>query len=121
MPTAERKRELELGPVAPWHTMITVWATATDHGRQSSLPHDWLFEVVAEWTGPPAVGMPRSAVPVSSRDSYVLTTLSEATALAHAAAEAFGRGGDYPPDLRELATGKPAAEQARAPRFWTPE
>jgi hypothetical protein len=116
MPTAERKRELELGPIAPWHAIITVWATETNHGRQTSLPHDWLFEVVAEWVGPPAVGMPRSLIPVSARDCYVVTTLDEARAIAHAAAAAFGKGGDYPPDLRELATGKPAAEQSRAPR-----
>jgi hypothetical protein len=100
---AERRLELELGPVAPWHTVIKVHAVSTNHGRQSSLPHDWLFEVSADWYGPPAIGFPPSLTPVSARDVYVVTTLEEARSLAHAAHAAFGKGGDHPPDLRELA------------------
>lgn len=99
----QRKLELELGPVAPWHTTVRVWAVSTNHGRHTSLPHDHLFEVTAEWTGPPAVGFPPSREPVSSRDTYVLPSLDEARALARKAVSAFGRGGDFPPDLRVLA------------------
>jgi hypothetical protein len=105
-PNSERKRELELGPIAPWHTRITIDAVSTNHGRRSTLPYDWLFEVAAEWTGPPAIGFPPSPTPVQGRDCYVLTTLEDARALAHKAAEAFAKGGDQPPDLRELAGGK---------------
>jgi hypothetical protein len=100
---SERRHELTIGPIAPWHTTVTVTAVATNHGRKTLLPHDWLFEVAAEWTGPPAVGFPASDTPVSSRDVYVLTTLEAARALARRAAEAFAQGGDQAPDLRELA------------------
>jgi hypothetical protein len=117
MPPADRRRELTLGPIAPWHTMITVDAIETNHGRQTTLPHDHLFEVGADWFGPPMVGMPPSLTPVASRDVYVLTNLEDARALAHKAAAAFAAGGDSPPDLRELATGKTALDQSREPRF----
>lgn len=121
MPDAQRKLELELGPVMPWSTMIRVWAVETNHGRQSSVPREWLFEVVAEWVGPPAIGFPPSLTPVSALDSYVVDgDLEDARALAYKARDAFAKGGDEPPDLRELATGKPASEQSRAPRLWTP-
>lgn len=103
MSPAERKLELELGPIAPWHTVIKVWAVETNHGRKSTIPQDWLFEVTAEWTGPPAIGFPLSDRPVSARDTYVLPVLEDARALAHAAAAEFAKGGDYPPDLRVLA------------------
>lgn len=117
MSRAERNLELELGPIAPWHTVIKVWATETYHGRQTSIPKDWLFEVTADWYGPPAVGFPRALGPVSARDCYVVATLDEARALAQRAATEFGKGGDMPPDLRELATGKTAAEQPRTARL----
>src|ERR1035437_6388946 len=102
MPQAERKRELALGPIAPWHTLITGEGVAPTHGRHSSLPHDWLFEVAADWYGPPAIGFPPSLTPVSARDVVIVTSLEEATKLAHQAAEAFGKGGDQPPDLRDF-------------------
>lgn len=101
-PQAERRRELTLGPLAPWHTMITVDAVSTRHGRHSSLPHDWLFEVSAEWVGPPAIGFPPSALPVSARDTVIVTSLSEARGLAYRAREAFAVGGEEAPDLRAL-------------------
>jgi hypothetical protein len=101
-PSAERRRELTLGPIAPWHTTITVDAVSTNHGRHSSLPHDWLFEVGAAWTGPPAVGFPPSATPVSGRDVCVVEDLETARALAHLAVDAFAQGGDWAPDLRAL-------------------
>jgi len=93
---------MTIGPIAPWHTTITVTAVSTNHGRQSSLPHDWLFEVAAEWVGPPARGFPPSALPVSSRDVCVVEDLETARQLARHAADAFSRGGDWAPDLREL-------------------
>jgi hypothetical protein len=102
MPNAERTRELSLGPLPPWHTVITVDAVTTNHGRQSSLPHDHLFEVAAEWVGPAAIGMPYSLVPVSGRDVCVVTSLEEAKQLAHKAAEAFRQGGEQAPDLRDF-------------------
>lgn len=101
-PAAERRRELTLGPIAPWHTTITVDAVSTRHGRHSTLPHDWLFEVSASWVGPPAIGFPPSSTPVSARDTCVVTTLEQARELAHRAAQAFATGGDQPPDLRDL-------------------
>jgi hypothetical protein len=101
-PPGERRRELTLGPVAPWHTTITVDAVSTNHGRHSSLPHDWLFEVGAEWVGPPAKGFPPSSRPVSSRDVCVVEDLDTARELAHRALAAFAAGGDWAPDLREL-------------------
>lgn len=97
---AERRRELELGPLPPWHTRITVDAVSTNHGRQTSLPHSYLFEVAAEWTGPTALGFPPSRYPVHARDVVVVTTLEEAKRIAHQAAEEFRKGGDQPPDLR---------------------
>lgn len=120
MPPAERKRELTIGPKGPWAARVYVDAVAKEGGRQTSLPQDWLFEVIVEWTGPPMLGMPESDEPVQSRDVYVLSALENARALARKAADAFAAGGDHPPDLRELATGRTALEQARTPRFWTP-
>jgi len=102
----QRKLELELGPIAPWSTYIRVHAVETYHGRQSSLPHDHLFEVTAEWIGPPAVGFPPSARPVHAQDCYVVTTLEDARALAHKARDTFAKGGDQAPDLRDLAERK---------------
>jgi hypothetical protein len=101
-PNAQRKLELELGPIAPWGTYIRVFAVETNHGRKSTLPHDHLFEVTAEWVGPPATGFPPSPIPVSARDVYVVTNLQDATTLAYRAREAFAKGGDEAPDLREL-------------------
>ena len=101
-PPAQRRRELTLGPFLPWSTLITIDAVSTNHGRQSSLPHDWLFEVAAEWVGPPAIGFPPSATPVSARDTLVVETLEEARHVARQAAEAFKRGGDEAPDLRDF-------------------
>jgi hypothetical protein len=103
MALAERRLERELGPIAPWHTMIRVWAVSTNHGRQSSIPQDWIFEVTAEWVGPPAIGFPPSRGPVSATDTYVLPELDDAMALAHKAAAEFAKGGEFPPDLRVLA------------------
>ncbi len=100
--SAARRQELELGPIAPWHTTIRVEAIETNHGRQSTIPLDHVFEVSAEWTGPPMIGMPPSREPVSARDTYTVPSLEQARALAHRAAEEFARGGDEPPDLREL-------------------
>lgn len=99
---AQRRRELELGPLPPWAIRITIDAVTTNHGRQTSLPHPYLFEVSATWTGPPAIGFPRSPHPVHTRDVVVVTSLEEAREIAHRAAEKFRRGGDYPPDLREF-------------------
>lgn len=101
-PPAKRRIELTLGPIAPWHTTITVTAVSTNHGRRSALPRDWLFEVAAEWTGPPAIGFPPALGPVSSRDVVIVETLEHARDVAQRAALLFGRGGDEPPDLREL-------------------
>lgn len=108
-PPAERRRELTLGPVAPWHTTIAVDAVKTNHGRHTSLPREWLFEVTAEWFGPPAVGLPPSREPVSARDVVVVETLDEARALAHRAAEAFAAGGERAPDLRAFLERKSGA------------
>jgi hypothetical protein len=102
MADTERRRELELGPLPPWHTVIRVDAVQTNHGRRTLLPHDWLFEISAEWVGPPAVGMPFTRDPVFSRDVVVVTSLEEAKAVAYRAAEEFRKGGDEPPDLREF-------------------
>jgi hypothetical protein len=103
-PPAQRKLELTLGPLAPWHTVIQVHAVTTNHGRHSSLPHDWLFEVSAEWFGPPAVGFPPSLTPVSGRDVCVVTSLEQARTLAELAALEYAAGGDHAPDLRALVT-----------------
>lgn len=101
-PPAERRRELTLGPLGPWATVITVDAVSKASGRKSSIPQDWIFEVQAEWTGPPPIGFPPSATPVSARDVVVVTGLEEAKRLAHRAAELFRNGGQEPPDLRDL-------------------
>lgn len=114
-PPAQRTRELTLGPLLPWHTTITVDAVSTNHGRKSSLPHDHLFEVTAEWHGPPARGFPPSLTAVSGRDVVAVTTLDEARALAHATADAFRAGGDWAPDMRELLGGDRAAFPSHDP------
>lgn len=101
---AERKLELELGPSGPWQARVTVHAVKTNHGRHTTIPHEWLFEIGVEWIGPPAVGMPHSAVPVNSRDTYVLPPpLEDALALARKVFDAYRNPGDEPADLRELA------------------
>jgi hypothetical protein len=101
-PPGERRTDLTIGPIAPWHATIRVDAVSTYHGRHSSLPHDWLFEVCAEWTGPPARGLPPSPRPVSARDVCVVESLSEARELAERAAQEFAKGGDWAPDLRDF-------------------
>lgn len=101
-PPGQRQRELTIGPLGPWATTITVDAVTTNHGRHSTLPHDHLFEVGAEWTGPPAAGFPPSRGPVSSRDVVVVTSLEEARAVARKAADWFRIGGDQAPDLRDF-------------------
>jgi len=100
---ARRERDLTLGPIAPWHTMITVDAVYLDRGRQTSRPYDVVFEVAAEWTGPPMIGFPPSSRPVSARDVHPVYDLDLARALARRAAYEFAGGGDHPPDLRQLA------------------
>ena len=101
-PPGQRRRELTIGPVGPWAATVTIDAVTTNHGRHSSLPHDHLFEVGAEWVGPPAAGFPPSRAPVSSRDCVVVETLAEAQGVARRAAEAFRNGGDWRPDLRDF-------------------
>jgi hypothetical protein len=101
---ADRKLELELGPAGPWQARVTVHAVKTNHGRQTTVPHEWLFEIAVEWTGPPAVGMPAARGPVSSRDVYVLPPpLEDAATLARKVFDAYRSPGDEPADLRELA------------------
>jgi hypothetical protein len=102
MPLSERRLELALAPTGPWHATVNVYAVQTNHGRRSSLPQDWLFEVHAEWFGPPAVGFPPSPVPVSARDVVIVETLEEAKAIAFQAHEQLRNGGDHPPDLRDF-------------------
>lgn len=99
---AQRRRELMIGPVGPWVAVITVDAVSTNHGRNSTLPHDWLFEVCAEWTGPPAHGFPPSPAPVSARDVVSIEQLDDALELARELADRFRAGGDTPPDPRTL-------------------
>lgn len=101
-PPGERRRELTIGPVGPWAALITIDAVSTNHGRKSLLPLDWLFEVGAEWTGPPATGFPPSRGPVSARDCVVVESLEEAQGVARQAAERFRQGGDDAPDLRDF-------------------
>lgn len=111
---ADRKQELHLGPVGPWMAIVTVHSLTTNHGRHSSAPYDVLFEVGVEWFGPPAVGMPFSLEPVQGRDAYNVTTYDDARRLAHLVRDAFAKGGDAPPDLRQLAgvLPPPTAESA---------
>jgi hypothetical protein len=101
-PPGQRRREISIGPVGPWGALITVDAVSTNHGRSSTLPHDYLFEVGAEWVGAPAVGFPPSRTPVSSRDVVVVETLEEARGVAHKAADWFRVPGDQAPDLRDF-------------------
>ncbi len=100
----QRERDLTLGPIAPWHTTITVDVLHLNRGRHTLTPSDVVFEVAAEWTGPPATGFPRSDRPVAARDVHPVGDHGLARALARRAAAEFGRGGDQPPDLRELAS-----------------
>lgn len=100
---AVRERDLTLGPIAPWHATITVDALYLEHGRHTSRPYDVVFEVAAEWTGPPAIGFPPSDQPVAARDVHPIYSHELARALARRAAAEFARGGDHPPDLRQLA------------------
>ena len=99
---AQRERDLTLGPIAPWHTTITVDVVYLERGRHTSRPSDEVFEVAAEWTGPPMTGFPPSDRPVAARDVHPVGSHALARALARRAAEAFAQGGDEPPDLREL-------------------
>lgn len=107
---ATRRRELELGPAGPWQATVTVDAIKTNHGRHSTVPHDWVFEIGVQWTGPPAIGMPASSTPVQSHDAYVLADLEDARALARKAFDAYRNPGDEPADLRELAHGPATSE-----------
>lgn len=99
-PPAERRREHTNGPLGPWHATITIDAVSKLSGRRSTIPQDWLFEVAAEWTGPPMLGMPPSDVPVHSRDVVVAESLEEARQVAGRAAEWFREAPSDPPDLR---------------------
>lgn len=99
-PRAERRREYTIGPLGPWRTIISVDAVSKLGGRNSSIPQDWIFEVQAEWTGPPMLGMPPSDTPVHARDVVVVESLEEARVVAERAAEWFRGGPSDPPDLR---------------------
>lgn len=101
---AVRERDLTLGPIAPWHTTITVDVVYLERGRQTSHPQDQVFEVAAEWTGPPMAGFPPDprGRPVAARDVHPVGSHALARALARRAAQAFSEGGSEPPDLREL-------------------
>lgn len=100
---AQRERDLTLGPIAPWHATITVDAVYLDRGRHTLHPRDLTFEVAVEWTGPPAAGFPPSDRPVQGRDVWPVHDHQLARAIARRTAAEFARGGDHPPDIREIA------------------
>jgi hypothetical protein len=53
---------LELGPVPPWHATVKVVPV--------ELQRAVVFDVVAEWTGPPALYMPADDRPGLRQDIY---------------------------------------------------
>ncbi|MDQ2896743.1 MAG: hypothetical protein M3Y09_14035 [Actinomycetota bacterium] len=92
----KRTRISSVGPLGPWQAMIAVDALHLARGVQ--------FEVLATWTGPPAIGFPPSIRPVASSDCYVCgAELELARAIAIAAEKQLRAGGLEPPDLRDLA------------------
>lgn len=93
---AKRTTITTAGPVGPWRAVVRVEALHLARGVQ--------FEVLANWTGPPAIGFPPSRQPVAAMDCYVVgAELELARAVAIAAIEQLSAGGAEPPNLRELA------------------
>jgi hypothetical protein len=88
------KPVLELGPLAPWHATVKVVPL---HLRRAVT-----FQVIAEWTGPPAPYMPPDDRPGLRQDIYnTRGDLQLAKAIARLAAQQLGQG--IVPDLREHA------------------
>lgn len=97
----KRKELWSDGPVGPWRAKVSISAVGTNFGRATSLPYDTLFDVVAEWVGPPAFGFPKSDIAVSVSTSAVVTTYSGALQVAKTAVDVLRAG--KVPDLRTLA------------------
>jgi hypothetical protein len=84
----------EYGPVGPWQAWVRVLPT--------QLQRMVIFQVTAEWTGPPAPYMPADPNPGARQDVYNCgADLELAKFVAGHAQEALGRGEMI--DLRELA------------------
>lgn len=85
---------LELGPLAPFHATVKVLPL--------QLARAVAFQVVAEWTGPPAPYMPPDPMPGLRQDIYnARGDLALAKAVAQVAAQQLGKG--IVPDMREHA------------------
>jgi hypothetical protein len=97
----ERKQIWSSGPIAQWNAEVTIAAVGTNFGRQTSLPHDTLFDITARWLGPPAPGFPPSGRPVSASSSVLVTSHEAALRVANAAVDVLRRA--KIPDLRMLA------------------
>jgi hypothetical protein len=83
----------EHGPVAPWHATVKVVPIHLQRVTR--------FQVIAEWTGPPAAYMPADDQDGARQDIYLCDEPELAKAVAGNAVEQLGRG--QVPDLREVA------------------
>lgn len=90
-------------PLGPWNAKVTINAlTGHQAGRQTSIPYETLFQVVAAWTGPPpAFSAHRGATNVSAQDVVIVRSYTGAQQVARQAADLLRHG--QVPDLRQLA------------------
>jgi hypothetical protein len=100
-------------PIGPWRATVTINAmTGRQAGRHTSLPYETLFQVTAEWIGPPpAFSVNRGATNVSAQDTVIVRSHEWAQMVAAAAVEELKNG--RVPDMRELA-GPGSVSNARA-------
>jgi len=85
--------------LGPWHGRVSTYEISDiAHTRQTSLPHEPLFETLAEWTGPPAPGFPPSDTAVQAQASITVDDYLHAHVLAQIAVRKLQQG--KIPDLR---------------------
>lgn len=97
----ERKELWTEQPIGPWRAKVSVIAVSGSESRQTSLPFETLFEVLAEWTGPPAPGFPPSDRPVQAQSAVLVKTHDAAMRIARTAADVLRA--PRVPDMRVLA------------------
>ncbi len=107
MTNVKRRQIFSQQAIGPWRAKVSIHAIQANMGRRSSLPHDVLFEVLAEWVGPPAPGFPPSPHPVSAQAAAVFTTHNTARKVALAAIDELRNS--RVPDLRKLGAGSAGA------------
>ena len=103
----------ERQPVGPWRGKVTINAlTGHKLGRSTSIPYETLWQVVAEWDGPPPAWMPApEGARVHAQDTVIVRSYTAALRAALETVEQLRA--PAVPDLRVIA-GAGSISAARA-------